>query len=89
MAAGLDSPFHDRIHPRHPDTAEHDRDRGIGEDRVEQCWVLPIPFTDQVLDLESGVVEVHEQVPGRLGHLRRARMGGGAEDMYPGGWRVR
>jgi hypothetical protein len=40
---------------------------------------------DQVLDLASGVVEVHDQVPGGLGHPRPDRVGGGAEDAYSAG----
>ncbi len=36
VAAGLHPALHDRVHPRHPDAAEHDLDPRIGEDRVEQ-----------------------------------------------------
>ena len=35
VAAGLDPPFHDRLHAGHSDTAEHDADSGVGEDLVE------------------------------------------------------
>lgn len=31
-SAGLHPPFHDRVHSRHRDTAEHDLDTRIGED---------------------------------------------------------
>jgi hypothetical protein len=41
VAAGLDPPLHDRVHPRHPNAAEHDRDSGVGEDGVEQGRVFP------------------------------------------------
>jgi hypothetical protein len=78
----LDPPFHDRVHPGHPDATEHDRDAGIGEDLVEHGRVLPVTVADQVLDPTSGVVEIHEQVPGRLGDPRRGRVGGGAEHAY-------
>ncbi|GAA2285718.1 hypothetical protein GCM10010415_64910 [Streptomyces atrovirens] len=32
---GLHPAFHGRVHPRHPDTAEHDLGPRIGEDRVD------------------------------------------------------
>jgi hypothetical protein len=64
LAAGLDRPFHDRVHAGYPDTAEHHSDAGVGEDRVEQRRVLPVTIPDQVLHSASGIVEVHEQVPG-------------------------
>jgi hypothetical protein len=80
VAAGLDPPFHDRVHARHPDAAEHDRDTDVGEDGVEQGRVLPVAITDELLDLASGVVEVHDEVAGRLGRPGGGRVGGGAED---------
>jgi hypothetical protein len=85
MAAGLNPPLHDRVHARRSHRAEHDRDTGVGEDRVEQRRVLSVTITDEVLDLAAGVVEVHEQVPGRLGHPCGGRVGGGAEDANPAG----
>jgi hypothetical protein len=33
--ASADPAFHDRVHTRRPDAAQHDPDPGIGEDRVE------------------------------------------------------
>jgi hypothetical protein len=57
----------------------------VGEDRVEHGRVLPIAVADRVLDATSGVVEVHGQVPGRLGEPRRGRVGGDAEDAYLAG----
>jgi hypothetical protein len=47
--------------------------------------VLPVAVPDQVLDLASGVVEVHDQVPVRLGDPRPGRVGGGGEDAYLAG----
>jgi hypothetical protein len=85
VAAGLDPPFHDRVHARHPHAAEHDGDAGVGEDRVEQWRVLPVAVTDEVRDLASGVVEVHDEVAGRLGHPHAGRVGGDAEDAYSAG----
>ena len=89
VAAGLDPPLDDRVHPGNSDAAEHDGDTGVGEDGVEQVRVLAIPVADEVLHLASGVVEVHDEVAGGLGHPRCGRVGGGAEDAYPGGWRAR
>jgi len=42
-AAGPHPPFHDRVHARHLDTAEHDRDPGFGQDRVEYARILCHP----------------------------------------------
>ncbi len=85
VAAGLDPPFHDRVHARHPHTAEHDGDAGVGEDRVEQGRVLPVAVTDEVPDLVSDVVEIHDEVAGRLGHPVGGRVRGGAEDANSAG----
>lgn len=49
MAAGLDPPFHDRVHAGYPDTAEYDIDAGVGEHLVEQGRVLAVSVPDQVL----------------------------------------
>jgi hypothetical protein len=46
---------------------------------------MTLRVPDQILDGAPGVVEVHEQVPGRLGDPRRARVSGGAEDPYAAG----
>jgi hypothetical protein len=77
-----------RAAPTAAATAARDRkvrDAGVGEDRVEQCRVLPIPIPDHVLHPAAGIVEVHDEVPGRLGNPRRGRVGGGAENAYPAG----
>jgi hypothetical protein len=85
VAAGLDPPFHDRVHAGYPDTAEHDADSGVGEDAVERGRVLAVPVADQVFDLAAGVFEVHGQVPGGLGYPGCGRVGGDAEDPDPAG----
>jgi hypothetical protein len=46
-ATGLNPPFHDRVHARHPDTAEHHGDPGVGQDRVEHRRVLAVPVADE------------------------------------------
>jgi hypothetical protein len=89
MTAALDPPFHDRVHARHPDAAEYDTDPGVGEHLVTHGRILPVPVTDQVFDLAAGVVEVHHQVSGGLGHPAGGRVRGDAEDPDPGGWRAR
>src|SRR2546430_11602748 len=85
VAAGLDPPFHDRVHAGNLDAAEHGRDAGVGEDRVEQGGVLAIPVTDDVRDLTSGVLDVHGEVACGLCYPGRGWMGGGPEDAYPAG----
>jgi hypothetical protein len=59
---------------------EHDRDAGIGEDRVEQGRVLAVPVADQVLHPASGILDFHHEVPGGLGHPCRGGVRGRAED---------
>jgi hypothetical protein len=86
VAAGLHPALHDGVHARHPDTGEHDLDAGIGQDLVEQHWVLRVPVPDQVSDGGSGVLQVHDQIPGSLGNPVRGGVRGGAEDPdAPGG----
>jgi len=60
-AAGLHPPFHDRIHSRDLDAAEHNLDPGIGEDCVEQSRKLAIPVPDQKSCPTSCVLQVHDQ----------------------------
>jgi hypothetical protein len=79
-AAGPHPAFHDRIHPRHLDTATHDLDPRVGQNGVEQRRVLPIAVSDQVPDVRLGVVQVHDEVAGGLGDPRCSWVGGGAED---------
>jgi hypothetical protein len=85
VAAGLDPPLRDRVHPGYPDAAEHDVDSGVGEDGVEQGRVLAVPVADQIFNLAAGVFEVHGQVPGCLGHPGCCRVRGDAEDPDPAG----
>jgi hypothetical protein len=41
MSAGLDPPFHDRVHSRDSDAAEHDRDAGVARMRSNRAGYLP------------------------------------------------
>jgi hypothetical protein len=50
--------FHDRIHPRHLDPAEHDRDASLLEDRVEQAGELAVAVPDQEPCPAAGVLQV-------------------------------
>src|SRR5215469_510019 len=61
-AAGPYPAFHDRVHAEHLDTAEHDLDAGVGEDRVEHGWILAVPVPDQVLDFAARVLEILHEV---------------------------
>jgi hypothetical protein len=47
--------------------------------------VFPVAITDEVFDLASGVVEIHDEVAGPLGHPGGGRVGGRAEDAHPAG----
>jgi hypothetical protein len=85
VAAGLDPPFHDRIHSRHADAAEHGLDPGVGEDGVEQGGVFAVPVADEVLDWAAGVFDIHDQVAGGLRHPGCGRRRGSAEDAYAAG----
>src|SRR2546421_9468362 len=85
VAAGLDPPLDDRVHARNLDTREYDRDTGVGEDGVEQGGVLAVAIPQQVLDLASGVLDVHGEVAGGLGYPGCGGVSGGAEDTYPSG----
>jgi hypothetical protein len=79
-AAALDPAFHDRVHSGHLDPAEHNLDACLGEDRVEQGRVLAVPVADEVPHVRPGVPQVHDQVPGGLGHPGGGRVRGPAKD---------
>src|SRR5262249_41131162 len=49
VSAALDPPFHYRVPPGHPDTAQHGGDPQVGQYRVEQRRELAVPVADQVL----------------------------------------
>jgi hypothetical protein len=40
----------------------HDGDPSVGEDGVEQHWVLPVPVADQVPGVRLDVLQVHHEV---------------------------
>jgi hypothetical protein len=56
-AAGPHPPFHDRIHSRHLDAAEHDLNARVHEDGVEQLGELPVSVPDQQPRPAAGVLE--------------------------------
>jgi hypothetical protein len=78
-AAGPHPPLHDRVHPGHLHAAADYRDSSVGENRVEQRRVLPVPIADQV-PARPGVLHVHDQVPRGLDHSGGGRVCGSAED---------
>jgi hypothetical protein len=65
--AGPYPPLHDRVHPGGSGAAADGRDPSVGEDRVEQGWVLPVAVADEVAGGRAGVAEVHSEVAGSLG----------------------
>jgi len=79
-AAGAHPPLHDRIHPWDADTAAHDRDSSVGEDRVKQRWVRAVTVTDEDSSGRAGVVQVHREVAGGLGDPGGGGVRGGAQD---------
>ncbi|MCA2176116.1 hypothetical protein LDL08_07980 [Nonomuraea glycinis] len=86
VAAGPHPPFHDGVHPRHPNTGEHRVATGLGEDLVHDGRELPIPVSDQEARSAACVVQIHHQVPDRLGDPVGAWVSGGTEDANaPGG----
>jgi len=82
-AAGEHPALHDRVHARHPHAGQNDLDAGVVQDGVEARRVLGVAVSDQVSDRGSGVLEVHDQVPGGLGNPVGGGVGGGAHDADP------
>src|SRR5208282_702157 len=78
--ASPDPAFHDRVHARRLDVAQHDPDPGIGEDRVEGGGEVRAAVADHVLDPVRLLAEVHDQVAGLLGGPFPGGMQGYAED---------
>jgi len=62
------------------DAGAHVRDAGVGEDRIEQGWVLAVSVADEVAGGRGGVVEVHREVTCGLGDPHGGGMRGGAEN---------
>src|SRR4051812_31370198 len=72
-----------RVHAWHPYPREYGLDAGVGEDPVEQGGELRVQITDQILDLDSCLVQIHHEIPSGLDHPDRGGMRGGAEDSDP------
>ena len=67
-------------------TGVNDADVGGGEDGVECGGELGVAVPDEEPEATAGVVEVHEQVAGLLGHPSAGGIRGDAEDVHsPGG----
>ncbi|GAB3849268.1 hypothetical protein GCM10027610_072100 [Dactylosporangium cerinum] len=65
---------------RYADPGLHDGDAFVFKDRVEGGCVLAVAIADQIFHRCGGVLEVQDQVPGRLSGPDRGGVGGGAED---------
>jgi hypothetical protein len=85
-AAGLHPSLHDRVHPWHPDAGEYGLDPGFGEDLVYARGELAVTVSDQEACPAARVLQVHDEVPYRLGHPSRGGVSGGAKHAdAPGG----
>lgn len=80
VAAGLHPALHDGVHPRHADAREHDFDSGVAQDLVEERRELRIPVAHQVAAGGSGILNVHDEVPGGLAHSVSSGMHCSAQD---------
>jgi len=85
VSACLHPAFHDRIHPRHLDPAEHDLDTRVLEDRVEQAGKLAVAVPDQEPRPAAGVLQIHDEIPGSLDDPRGCGMSGHPENPDPSG----
>jgi len=78
--AGQHPAFYERVHPGHLVPAEHDPDTRVLEHRVEQGRVLAVAIPDQEFRPAARVLQVHDEVPGGLGHPVGIGVRGCAED---------
>ena len=58
-------------------------DAGRGENCIERRGELAVAIADQEPELGGALVEVHQQIPGRLGHPGAGRVGGDAGQVHP------
>jgi hypothetical protein len=63
VAAGLHSPFHDRIHSRHLDPAEHDLDTRVLEHVVEQAGKFAVSVPEPEPRSAPCIFKIHDEVP--------------------------
>jgi hypothetical protein len=82
-AAGLHLPFHDRVHPRHLDPAEHDLDIRILKHGVEQAGKLAVTVSDQEPRSAAGIFKIHDEVSRGLSDPGGSGMRGRAQDPDP------
>jgi hypothetical protein len=86
VPAGLYPALHDGVHARHPDTALHDLESGVGEQCVEGGGELGVAVADEELGLAACVFEVHYEVASELHDPLSGGVCGGAQDSdAPGG----
>ncbi|MFI9561586.1 hypothetical protein [Nonomuraea endophytica] len=77
--ARLHPPLHDGVHPRHPDTGEHGLNSGFGEDLLRQRGELAVPVADQKARPAARILQIHHEIPYRLGDPSRSGVSGNAE----------
>ena len=80
VPAGLHPAFHDRVHARRPDVAEHGPDASVGKDCGDRGGEVRAAVADHELNPISLFAEVHEEVAGLLGGPVPGWMQGDAED---------
>ncbi|WP_250573985.1 hypothetical protein [Nonomuraea sediminis] len=85
-AARLHPPVHDRVHPRHSDTGEHNLDAGVDEDLLHEGWELPVLVSDQEARPAARVSQIHHDILDHLDDPGSGRVRGGAQHANaPGG----
>jgi hypothetical protein len=80
-----DEALGDRVGPWCPHRCSDDVDADGGEDGVEPGGESRVAVPDEKPEAVAGVVEVDEQVVGRLGQPGAGRVGGDPEDVHPAG----
>ena len=62
-----------------------DLDTDVGEDGVEHAGELAVTVPDEEPRPAAGILQIHDEVPGRLDDPRRSRMRGCSQDPDPAG----
>ena len=84
-AKAADPPLRDRVRSGRADRGAHDLDAFGAEHGIEHGGELAVSVPDQVLEPAGPIAEIHDEVPGALGHPRPVRVGGDPEQPGPPG----